>query len=910
MKTKTIFFVAFFAILSSAVFSQNSGKPGSFENAAPAQMQEVLALDAKLNPKGDEFVVYYVRKDKNYAPWALWIWANPGGDGAAAWPYTQEWKVQDGIGYMRLKLDGSTTGGAKPVSSEGAVGMIVRQKDDWIKDGRDDRMWNAMLSKKVAIFSGDSSTYAAADYRPSVKTAVLSKTNEVRVKLSGRYGLDTDGGSSGFSVRTSEGKEYKISKVYNEESPSDFSVNMANKVVIELSENADIGESLILSNAAFMGDANINSSELAVKMAEKSVPDAKVVLGCDFDGTKAAFNLWAPTSSDAKLNIYEKAKDKTPLHVFDMKKSSETGTWTYMYDGSDIDGLFYDYTLKNSKGTVTVLDPYALSMASHDGKGAVGRAAIVNLASDKAGKMPQSYVPLSKREDAVIYEVSVRDFTISPDSKVSSTPGTYNAFIEKIPYLKSLGITHVQLMPVVNFYFNDENNKAYEDSGTVGGNNYNWGYDPHNYFTPEGWFSSDANDPYCRIRELRNLIDECHKAGIGVLLDVVYNHMAGTQFLDDIVPGYYFRMDEKGGFKSASGCGNDTATERKMMKRIVVDSTSHWVKNFMVDGFRFDLMGLMESSSVTDSYSACLKLNPYVLFEGEGWKMYNGEKGTVGLDQNYMSKTNNISVFNDEFRDLIKAGGFNETGRGFITKKSTDGMRLFCNVTGDPLSNYHADDPGDNLNYIVCHDGLTLHDTVVHNLRLDEKKDRAEIINRLKLGNFMVLTSQGLAFLHSGQECGRTKPNIRGVKNETIGNFVRNSYDSSDNINQFVWTLDEDYESLRKYTAGLIEIRKANSVFRVGDAKKIRKNFKSLNLEDSAGLLFGYVAKEGKNRWFVLVNAGTESAEINVGVFLDNGVILIDNETADNGGITEPKGVKISGKSVTLDPLTATVIRL
>ena len=174
----------------------------------------------------------------------------------------------------------------------------------------------------------------------------------------------------------------------------------------------------------------------------------------------------------------------------------------------------------------------------------------------------------------------------------------------------------------------------------------------------------------------------------------------------------------------------------------------------------------------------------------------------------------------------------------------------------------------------------------------------------------MVLTSQGLAFLHSGQECGRTKPNIRGMKNETIGNFVRNSYDSSDNINQFVWTLDEDYESLRKYTAGLIEIRKANSVFRVGDAKKIRKNFKSLNLEDSAGLLFGYVAKEGKNRWFVLVNAGMKSAEINVGVFLDNGVILIDNETADNGGITEPKGVKISGKSVTLDPLTATVIRL
>lgn len=896
--------------LAFAVYPQDSGAPGSFDNAAPSQMSEVLALDAKLNPGDDEFVVYYVRKDANYAPWALWIWAVPGGDGGASWPYTQNWKVQDGIAYMRLKTDGSQTGGTKIISDEGTVGLIVRQKEEWNKDGNSDRIWNANTSRKVAIFSGDQNTYAAADYRPSVKSASLLKLNEIYVKLSGRYGLDTDGGSSGFSVVSTEGKEYRISKVVNANSPSDLSKNMTKDVLIRLSENVDIGENLVLKNDAFLGDAKISGVNLAVQIAESSVPPANTVLGCSFDGNKASFALWAPTSSSAKVLVYKNGSDESAWKTFDMTKNSKTGVWSASYEGSDIDGSFYEYELKNSKGTVKVLDPYALSMACFDGKGGAGRAAVVNLSSEKAGEVTEPYVNLSQREDAVIYEVSVRDFTISPDADVNATPGTFNAFVEKIPYLKSLGITHVQFLPVVNFYFNDEANKSYENSGTVNGNNYNWGYDPHNYFTPEGWYSSDPHDPYCRIRELRNLINECHKAGIGVLLDVVYNHMATTQFLDDIVPGYYFRTDANGAFKSNSGCGNDTATERKMMKRIVLDSTTHWVKNYKVDGFRFDLMGLMEASSVTDSYNLCKKINPSVLFEGEGWKMYNGESGTVGMDQNYMTKTNSVSVFNDEFRDLIKAGGFNETGRGFITKKSTDGQRLFANLTGSPLSNYRADDPGDNLNYLVCHDGLTLHDAIVHNLRLDEGKDRKEIIDRIKLGNFTVLTSQGVAFLHAGQERGRTKPNVRNAKNESIGNFVRNSYDSSDNINQFVWTLDEDYESLRKYTEGLIEIRKSNKVFRTGDAKKIRKNFRNLEIDDPLGLVFGYTIKDGKNSWVIIINAKSETAKINVGISLDNGVILVDNETSDKDGIAEPEGVEISGETATLAPLTATVIRL
>lgn len=196
--------------------------PGSFENAAPAKMKDILALDKKLSPKDNEFVIYYYRKDGNYAPWALWIWANPGGDGGASWPFTQEWKVSDGIGYMRLNLDGSSTGGTKICAENGGLGLIVRQKDEWNKDGNDDRMWNISTSKKVAVFSGDRQTYAALDYKPSVKSAELLSLDQISVSLSGGFALDVDGGNSGFSVVGSDGKEYEIESVVNSDSPWTF----------------------------------------------------------------------------------------------------------------------------------------------------------------------------------------------------------------------------------------------------------------------------------------------------------------------------------------------------------------------------------------------------------------------------------------------------------------------------------------------------------------------------------------------------------------------------------------------------------------------------------------------------------------------------------------------------------------
>lgn len=894
-----------------------SAVPGSFENAAPAGLPAIIALNAKLAPSADEFVVYYVRKDANYAPWALWLWAIPGGDGAVLFPKTQEWTVQDGIGYMRFKLDGSSFDGVKPTGSDGQLGMIVRQKAAWTKDGADDRAWDTNVSNVVVIFSGDSNTYAAKEYKPKALTAVLNSATEIQVQMSGRYALDTDGGTSGFSVVTKDGKKYPVTKVFNTESPTDLANNFARKITIQLSEAVSASDALILSNPVFEGDKKIDGTKLAVKMAEAAMPAKDAALGALYDSAEksVSFNLWAPTSSSVSVNVYMEDSAAKADYTLPMAFNAKTGVWTAVFAELDPNGFFYDFSVTNAKGTVIALDPYARSMAAYRNQGGSGRGAIIDMKDGRSlplGGMNASYVPLKQREDAIIYEISVRDISSSPDAGVKEKEGTYAAFIEKIPYLKSLGVTHIQLLPVVNFYFTDETNQGYENSGNVSNNNYNWGYDPHNYFTPEGWYSSDPTDPYTRVAELRTLINECHKAGLGVLLDVVYNHMAGTSFLDDIVPGYFFRINAQGKLTSNSGCGNDVATERVMARKLIVDSVRHWVTEYKVDGFRFDLMGLMDSQTVLDAYAAAKAVNPATLFEGEGWKMYNGPSGTYGMDQVFMTKTDSVSVFNDEFRNLLKAGGMSDIGQGFITKKGIAPEILYRNILGQPMLNYKADDPGDNLQYIVAHDGLTLHDTISYNAKLDDSipEQKVEIAKRIKLGNFFVLTSQGVSFLHGGQERGRTKPNFNNSKNETIGKYVRNSYDSSDNINQIVWKLDSEYAKVLDYTKGMIALRNGFDVFRIGDMAKINAASKLLASPGGSMLTIGYTIDWTDGKWFMLVNAEPKPMTFDVVSDVSGATVFADASGADVAGIKSPSGIKLAKNLVTVDALTAVAIRV
>ncbi|MGP1576632.1 MAG: alpha-amylase family glycosyl hydrolase [Treponema sp.] len=886
--------------------------PGTVEDAPPAGLEKALQLHEKLGITNDEFAIYYVRQDEKYDDWALWIWALPGGDGSKAWEYTQSWNTENGIAFMRFKKSGLENG-TPLLGANGDTGFIVRKRESWEKDGEADRQWNFKTDNACIVFSQDEHTYMAKAYKPRMTRAVMETPRTIRLTLSGKYGLDTDGGFSGFSVKGSRGS-YLLKTVANADNPQTPYDNFTASIIIESAEPLALSDSITVYNEHFEGAITVDMKDLLLQTLEKTIPEKNALLGAHYNAEEKScrFALWSPVSENVSVNLYKNADDNSPASTLPMQYDEKTGVWSLLVSGYDTLGLFYDYTLTNSAGTQQVLDPYAYSMAAYTDRGGIGRAAVVDLQSPAL--LPEQVYPyprLQKREDAVIYEVSVRDFTISPDSDVQNIPGTYKAFIEKIPYLKKLGITHVQLMPVLNFYYTDETNRNYEDAGTVQNNNYNWGYDPHNYFTPEGWYASDPHNPNARIKELRELINECHKEGIAVILDVVYNHMAKTDFLDSIVPGYYFRTGKSGQFTSASGCGNDIASERAMARKLIVDSTVHWVREYKADGFRFDLMGLLDTETVLDAYNECAKVHPEVLFVGEGWKMYNGAAGTVGMDQRFMTETDSVAVFNDEFRDLLKAGGMNEGGRGFLTKKGPDLERLFANCLGMPQINYRADSPGDNVQYLVCHDGLTLHDTIAHNARLDESKpeEKRELIARIKLGNVFALTSQGIAFLHAGQERGRTKPNFHNVSQECVGKFVRNSYDASDSVNRFIWSIDKDYQHLLDYTAGLIRLRKKYEVFRIGNIEKITKAATHIATDDKNRLAFGYSLDWTDGTWFILYNSSNEKQE-----FYLKGTINKPRVFADAAGVyLDGKDVsgsfELSEHRVLINPCTAVIFR-
>lgn len=917
---------AFLLILCGSLFAGGkaetslSVEPGFYESQGTPAIAAINKLHESLNVKSDELVIYYYRADGSYEPWALWIWGIDGGDGNAAWSKSQEWKVSNGIGYMRFKKDGSDANGAKLVDANGMTGLIPRQDGGWTKDGDADRIWDTKVSNSIIIISGDMELYVPGAFKVKMKKATLASENKIELELNAKYGLETtEGSTSGFVVQTVDGKKvYEVSKVYNTDFPKKPLNNYTDKVTIELKEPVSASANLQVVREGFEAPAKVNTSAFAVIFAERAVPSSDEVLGCVYSKANktASFKLWAPTSSNATVLIYKTGNGKTPAYEVPMTLDEKTGVWAATFNKVDVDGWFYEYKLENSKGSPNALDPYARSMAAFSEKeGGVGRAAIVDLtlakANPKGGWAANKYINLTKKEDAIIYEVSVRDFTISADAGVKNPAGTYSAFIEKLPYLKSLGVTHIQLMPVLNFYYGNESNKAFESRGTASGNNYNWGYDPHNYFTPEGWYSTDPSDPYSRISELKTLINEAHKQGLAVILDVVYNHMAKVDMLDQVVPGYFFRTNASGGYLSNSGCGNDVASTRLMARKLVVDSTRYWVDEYKVDGFRFDLMGLIDSVTMLDAYKACATVNPSVLFVGEGWKMYNGPANTVAMDQKYMDKTNDIAVFNDEIRDAIKAGGYNENGKGFITNAAPFNSERFFNLLmGRPKNNYIADDPGDNVQYLVCHDGLTLHDSVVHNAKIDEKTPagKAEAIRRIKMGNFLGLTSQGIAFLHAGQERGRTKPKLNATS-ETIGNFVRNSYDASDNINQIVWTLDKDYQGLLNYTKGLIAIRKSNNVFRFGTAAEVEKA--TAMLAGSEGFLMGYTIKDSDGTWVVMINADKEESKtLDTGLNLANAAVYADENVAQTKAIASPSGVSFDGTKATLKPLTAILLKV
>lgn len=530
-------------------------------------------------------------------------------------------------------------------------------------------------------------------------------------------------------------------------------------------------------------------------------------LGAVYTKTETVFRVWAPTSDSVKVKFYKNATSNIYTKLTNMKFNKSTGVWGVRIKG-DLKNTYYTYVFRRKGKTYETYDIYAKACAPNG-----RRSMVVDLsATDPKGWDNDLHVSVDNPTDARIWEVHVGDFSNSETSGVTEKHrGKYLAFTESgttvggvagaaptcVDYLKQLGVNYVQINPFYDFGSVNENDKTKSDS------NYNWGYDPINYNIPEGSYSTDVSKGTTRIIECKKMIQALHKAGIGVIMDVVYNHTYESvkSAFNLTVPNYYYRFKSDGEWSNGSGCGNDTASEHRMFRKYMIDSVKYWAEEYHVDGFRFDLMGLHDVPTmnkirrVLDTLDGGTKLIMY----GEAWKLdTSADEGTVLANQDNVTKlSDRIGAFDDTFRDALK-GPAAGAEQGFIQSGANRG-NLMTGITGqsDDTTGW-AKSPNQCVTYTSCHDNLALWDKLV----ISEKGNEADYTERYndlvamnKLAGAVTYTSQGISFMLAGEEFCRTKQGDE------------NSYKSGKSLNQIDWSNLETFGDVSDYYRGLIKLR-------------------------------------------------------------------------------------------------------
>lgn len=568
-------------------------------------------------------------------------------------------------------------------------------------------------------------------------------------------------------------------------------------------------------------------------------------LGAVWSPEAVFFRLWAPTAEKVSLRLFAGGTPGISDEIghFPMARDVQ-GTWTVSLPG-DHNGEYYTYLVTHDGTTKECCDPYAKATGVNG-----QRAMILDMAStDPEGWDQDSCVYRSAPiTDHVIYEVHVRDLTVHPSSGITNK-GKYLGLCEKgtslpsgmatgLDHILDLGVTHVQLQPVYDFGSVDEVRELE--------NQYNWGYDPVNYNVPEGSFSTDPFNGHTRIRELKTLIHTLHKNGLGVYMDVVYNHVfdRDTFCFNIAVPGYFSR-----GASNGSGCGNDTASERSMVRKYIIDSLYHWVKEYHIDGFRFDLAGLIDTQTIREAMDTIHQTHPYVQFYGEGWHMDSlvTKQETKMTEQTNSRLLPEFGFFNDTFRDLLRGSVFEHKEKGYLTGKT--GMKNALRSCFMGLTPW-ACSPSQNINYISCHDNHTLFDRLSLSL---PRASREDIARRCRLGAAFTLLSQGVPFLLAGEEMLRSKPS-------EDGGFDENSYRSPDSVNSIKWSdLDQPlFKDQFAYYKGLIRFRKAHDFLRLTDRGAVTETIKAIPCADPHTLIF--CAQEDCEKAVIIFNNGTRES--------------------------------------------------
>lgn len=596
---------------------------------------------------------------------------------------------------------------------------------------------------------------------------------------------------------------------------------------------------------------------------EYSIPEGKLV-EMEYSPIETKFTLWAPTAEEVRVLLYDSGNEGSAYQTLSLEMG-EDGIWNTSIK-EDLKGKFYTFNVKVNGKWLGDTPGIMAKAVGVNGK----RAAVIDLRSTDPEGWANDVRPLLKDyADIIVYEMHHRDFSLDSVSGIRNKGkflaltelGTTTSQGEKtgIDHLKELGVTHVHILPSYDYASVDESkpDKA----------QYNWGYDPQNYNVPDGSYSTDPYKPDVRIKEFKQMVQALHKAGIRVVLDVVYNHTFNTEEsnFERTVPGYFYRQTKDGKPANGSGCGNETASDRAMMRKYMVESVLYWINEYHIDGFRFDLMGIHDIETMNEIRAAVDKIDPSIFIYGEGWAA-----SAPQLDQEELAMKANIykmpriAAFSDEMRDGLRGGWDDDRKGAFLIGQPGHEMSIKFGLVGavkhpqviNDSVNYSKEpwalQPTQMISYVSCHDDMCLADRLKATMPDATDEERASLH---KLAETFVFTSQGVPFIFAGDEMMRDKKGIH------------NSYNSPDSINTIDWRNKTIHHDVFDYVRELIALRKNHPAFRMGDADKVRQYMEFLPVEGSN--LVAFILKDNANgdSWkniIVAFNSRKEPAKLSI----------------------------------------------
>lgn len=784
------------------------------------------------------------------------------------------WTFEEDNGSQAIQLSGNSDFGAIALVQNKNV--IVRKQiwdmgwhNDWAEQTAAFQLSND--NDNYYIIHGDNELYTSLEdvitrTNPRVLYAVMDDADRITAYFSHEPLIDTN-----FHVYVNGAKQNNICSIVKEEKRLAIFTNLPQNILPH-----DLVE--IRASNTFL-PAKVTMRGFLNRYVYKDSD-----MGATFIGSLISLRVWAPTAKKVELLLYSTftCDVKAPEQCFNMTAHTISGTY-HVEISREFTNKFYLYRLyfdtldRNGQSYTKVtyaVDPYANGVGLNGNRGV-----LVDL--DAHELMPEGWIdddrpPLANKEDAVIYEMHLRDFTIDESSGVKPEwrgkfmgaaqdkltlrdPRSGISVTAGLDSIAELGITHAHILPFFDFSSVDES--RLNDS-----TNRNWGYDPKNYNAPDGSYSVDPYNPLTRIREARAMVHSFHKKGIRVVMDMVYNHMTDTQNLDKIVPGYYFRSDYLGRLTNGSGCGNELATERPMVSKMIVDSVLHWVKDYHISGLRFDLMELIDINTMKTIEAEILKLDPSILIYGEPWS--GGSTPLVNGTHRGSQKNHEFAIFNDFFRDALR--GNNNPGNGFINGEQHNPLNARHVMEGLKGSvNGLTTKPRETINYVDAHDNYTLWDHIEksQNRMLEPGNYRkylpadifdSPLVRQNLFGLGIILTAQGIPFFQGGAEILRTKQGDH------------NSYRSSDEVNAFFWQDKLQFKAVFEYVKGLIKLRRSHPAFRMKDAGMVNSqlNIYPAHGNEKSGVIIAHYKNNANNdKWkdiVVIYNATTiDNYEVN-----------------------------------------------